>query len=158
MKKTNILVLHGPNLNFLGSREPGIYGVMTLAEINRRIRQFCARSGIRLRIFQANCEGALIDRIFRNRKWARGIVMNPGAYAHYSFALRDAVAASNVPTIEVHLTNIHKREKFRRRSVIAPVCLRQICGGGWKSYLKALECLNKHAMSIKCNRGGAVRV
>jgi len=135
----NILVLHGPNLNLLGEREPGIYGTMTLARLNALLRRRAAQLGAALRIFQDNGEGALIDLLHKHRHWAQGIVLNPGAYAHYSYALRDAVAALRAPTIEVHLTDIRKRETFRRRSVIAPACLAMICGQGAGSYLEAFE-------------------
>lgn len=135
----NILVLHGPNLNLLGEREPGIYGRFTLAQVNALIRRRAAALNVRLRVFQTNHEGRLIDLIHANRKWADGLILNPGAYTHYSYALRDAVAACRLPTIEVHLSDIKKREPFRRQSVIAPVCRAQISGRGAGSYLLALE-------------------
>lgn len=137
--KRNLLILHGPNLNLLGTREPGIYGTMTLAQLNAKVRAHAKRLGCSVRIHQANGEGELIDWLHANRKWADGLVFNPGAYTHYSYALRDAVAAIEVPTIEVHLSDIRKREKFRRVSVIAPVCLDQVSGHGWKSYTMAIE-------------------
>lgn len=135
----NILIMHGPNLNLIGVREPEIYGKMTLSDINKRLRVFARKSGVAVRIFQRNCEGELITLIHKYRKWADGIVINPGAYTHYSYAIRDALAAVGVPTIEVHLSNIRKREKFRRISVIAPVCIGHISGYGWKSYLRAIQ-------------------
>lgn len=135
----NILVLHGPNLCFLGEREPEIYGKMTLAQINKKLQELAKKRGAKLRIVQENCEGKLIDHIFKNRRWAHGIVINPGAYTHYSFAIRDAVAASNVPTIEVHLTDIHKREGFRSVSVVEPVCTDNVVGKGWRSYTEGIE-------------------
>lgn len=135
----NILVLHGPNLNLLGEREPAVYGKGTLAQLNARLRARARAGKIRLKIFQANGEGALIDLMHRHRKWARGLIFNPGAYTHYSYALRDAVSACQIPTIEVHLSDIMKREAFRRRSVVAPVCLAQISGKGFGSYLEALD-------------------
>jgi len=135
----NILVLHGPNLNLLGEREPEVYGAMTLAELDALLRRHARSRGAKLRIFQENCEGALIDLIHKHRTWAQGLVFNPGAYAHYSYALRDAVAAVRFPTIEVHLSDIKKREAFRRKSVIAPVCAAAICGQGAGSYLAALD-------------------
>jgi len=137
--KKRLLVVHGPNLNLLGEREPAVYGSMTLGELNRRLRAFAGKRGCELRIFQANGEGALIDCLHRNRRWAQGVVFNPGAYTHYSYALRDAVAAIALPTIEVHLSDIKKREAFRRVSVIAPVCTAQISGLGWLSYAGAIE-------------------
>ncbi|MGK5085647.1 type II 3-dehydroquinate dehydratase [Bdellovibrionota bacterium FG-1] len=141
VKPLQLLVLHGPNLNLLGEREPAVYGSMTLMELNRKIRSFARRHGCVLRIHQSNSEGSLIDLLHKNRKWADGVVFNPGAYTHYSYALRDAVAAIEVPTIEVHLSDIRKREKFRRISVISPVCLKQISGFGWQSYSRAIEAL-----------------
>ena len=134
-----ILVLHGPNLNLLGEREPKIYGTMTLAQINARLRKHARKRGVSLRIFQDNCEGTLIDLLHGHRKWAQGVVFNPGAYTHTSYALRDAVAAIGLPTIEVHLTDVKKREAFRRRSVIAPVCLAAVSGKGAGSYLEAID-------------------
>ncbi|MBF0546956.1 MAG: type II 3-dehydroquinate dehydratase [Candidatus Riflebacteria bacterium] len=136
-----ILILHGPNLNLLGEREPDVYGTLTLAEINRKLRANARSHGCILRIHQSNSEGTLIDLLHKNRRWADGVVFNPGAYTHYSYALRDAVAAIAVPTIEVHLSDIKKRESFRQVSVIAPVCLAQISGLGWLSYANALELL-----------------
>ncbi|MFA6004008.1 MAG: type II 3-dehydroquinate dehydratase [Elusimicrobiota bacterium] len=135
----NILVLHGPNLNLLGEREPDIYGTLTLPRLDARLRGQARKQGAALRIFQSNCEGRLMDIMHRNRRWAQGMILNPGAYTHYSYALRDAVAAIGIPTIEVHLSDIKKREPFRRRSVIAPVCTAQICGGGQRAYLRALD-------------------
>ena len=140
---SRILVLHGPNLNLLGEREPEIYGRMTLEELNERIRGFAASRGIEVRIFQSNHEGTLIDLIHHHRRWAQGIVINPGALTHYSYALRDAIAAVGVPTVEVHLSDIHSREPFRRVSVIKDVCIAQISGKGAGSYLEALELLSE---------------
>jgi 3-dehydroquinate dehydratase II len=134
-----ILVLHGPNLNLLGEREPEVYGSMTLAQLNTKLRQEAKKKKITLKTYQSNHEGDLIDQIHAQRKWADAIVINPGAYTHYSYALRDAISSVNKPTIEVHLSDIHAREDFRKISVISPVCLEQISGLGWKSYLKALE-------------------
>ena len=139
----NILVLHGPNLNLLGEREPEIYGLLTLAQLNARLRRYARERGTTLRIFQDNCEGRLIDLIHANRRWADGVVLNPGAYAHYSYALRDAVAAVRVPTVEVHLSDVKRREAFRRKSVIAPVCTAVISGKGAQSYLSAIARLSR---------------
>jgi 3-dehydroquinate dehydratase-2 len=138
---TNIVVVHGPNLNLLGSREPEIYGTLTLREINQRLRAMARPLGVSLRIFQSNCEGALIDYLHKHRDWADGIVINPAAYTHYSYALRDAIAAVGLPAVEVHLSNIRKREPFRRVSVIREVCVRQISGLGWESYAEGIRLL-----------------
>lgn len=134
-----ILVVHGPNLNLLGTREPDIYGSLTLTQINGRLRRYAKSRGTTLRCFQSNTEGALIDFLHRNRRWAQGVVINPAAYTHYSYALRDALAAIDLPAVEVHLSDIHKREAFRRKSVIRPVCISQVSGLGWKSYEKGIE-------------------
>ncbi len=136
-----ILVIHGPNLNLLGEREPEIYGSLTLEELNRKLREFAAEQNLELKIFQSNGEGAIIDFIHQERHWADGIVINPGAYTHYSYAIRDAIAAVGKPTVEVHLSDIKRREPFRRISVIADVCVAQICGLGWQSYIEGLKLL-----------------
>jgi 3-dehydroquinate dehydratase-2 len=141
----NILVLHGPNLNLLGEREPDVYGTMTLARLNAKLRAQARKRGAVLRIFQDNCEGTLIDLIHKHRRWAKGLIFNPGAYAHYSYALRDAVAAARIPTVEVHLSDIRHREPFRRLSVIAPVCAAAVSGKGFGSYLEALDILTRAA-------------
>lgn len=141
MKKEmrRLLVIHGPNLNLLGEREPEVYGKLTLRELNAKIRKFCRAKAIQARLFQSNGEGEIIDFIHRNRKWAHGMVINPGAYTHYSYAIRDAISSVKLPAVEVHLSDIHKREKFRRISVIQPVCVGQVCGLGWRSYTEAIE-------------------
>lgn len=135
----NILVLHGPNLNLLGVREPQIYGTTTLEEINARMEEWAVARGVALRIVQSNHEGALIDAIHAARGWADGILINPGALHIYGYALRDALAAVNLPAVEVHLSNIHAREEWRRTSIIAPVCRGAVMGFGWRSYLLGLE-------------------
>ncbi|KUK27756.1 MAG: 3-dehydroquinate synthase [Acetothermia bacterium 64_32] len=140
---SRILVLHGPNLNLLGEREPEVYGKMTLKELNRALEDFARERGIELRIFQSNHEGVLIDLLHEHRGWADGIVINPGALTHYSYALRDAIAAVGLPTVEVHLSDIHSREPFRRTSVIRDVCIAQISGKGLGSYLEGIEVLRK---------------
>ncbi len=136
-----LLLIHGPNLNLLGSREPGIYGTVGFEEINTRMKRVAEEHGAELRVFQSNSEGALVDAIQDARTWADGIVINPGAYAHYSIAIRDALSAVKLPAIEVHLSNIHAREKFRHRLMLTPVCVGMICGLGWRSYLYGVEAL-----------------
>lgn len=136
-----ILVLHGPNLNLLGEREPEVYGTMTLARINALLRREARRLKISVRAFQSNGEGRLIDLLHRHRRWADGILINPGAYAHYSYALRDALAAVAKPAVEAHLSDIRRRERWRRVSVVAPVCAARFMGKGAQSYLEGLRWL-----------------
>lgn len=145
--KIKILVLHGPNLNLLGEREPEVYGTMTLRGLNARLKNAVSApnlseaEGVQLEFYQSNSEGKLIDALHRGRKKFDGVVFNPGAYTHYSIALRDAVASIGIPVVEVHLSEISKREKFRHLSVIAPVCVSQISGLGWKSYWEGIKVL-----------------
>jgi len=142
-----VLVMHGPNLNLLGEREPGVYGSLSMAEIDRRLRALGDQLGVEVRTFQSNSEGGLIDALHQARTWAAGVVFNPGGYTHTSVALRDAVAAIKLPVIEVHLSNVQGREAFRRRSLIAPVCLGSIAGFGWYSYALGLYALVDHLAS-----------
>ncbi len=140
MKKT-VLVMHGPNLGILGRRRPEIYGGLALPELNGLIKKRGAELGFAVKTFQANGEGELIDWLEKNSLRAHGLLINPAAYTHYSYALRDAVEACGLPAAEVHLSDISKREPFRRVSVIKPVCLRQFKGKGELSYIEALEFL-----------------
>jgi 3-dehydroquinate dehydratase-2 len=134
-----VCVIHGPNLNLLGIRDPDVYGLETFDTLNKRLKEFAARNGIELKIEHNNSEGAIIDIIQDMRSWAEVIVINAGAYTHYSYAIRDALADSRLPVVEVHISNVHAREEFRRKSVIAPVATGQIAGFGGFSYILALE-------------------
>ena len=142
-----ILVLHGPNLNLLGTREPEIYGSTTLDDINEMIAERAAEAGIETAVYQSNHEGDLVDAIQQANHKFDFIIFNAAAFTHYSIAIRDAIAAIDVPVIEVHISNIHQREEFRHTSVLAPVAMGQICGLGVESYLAALE-----AIIYKLNR------
>lgn len=134
-----VLVLHGPNLNLTGFREPDVYGKKPLEEIDADLKAAADRMGIEIRILQSNSEGTLIDTIQEHRRWAEAIVINPGALSHYSIALRDALVSVRLPVVEVHLSNIHAREEFRRHSVIAEITLGQIVGFGGYGYILALQ-------------------
>ena len=132
-------VLHGPNINLLGIREPDVYGQDTFDEMNRKIKERAKALEVEARIFQSNSEGEMIDIIHEALKWADAIIINPGAYTHYSYAIRDALSAVRLPTIEVHLTNVHAREEWRRHSVVSPIVSGKIVGFGTNGYLLALD-------------------
>ena len=140
----NVLVLHGPNLNLLGTREPDVYGTDTLADIDFQLTALAEEQKIAIRIKQSNSEEVLIESLHSSREWANGVLFNPGAFTHTSVALRDAIAAIDVPVVEVHLSNIHARESFRRDSLLAPVCLVSISGFGTTSYMLGLQALKTH--------------
>jgi 3-dehydroquinate dehydratase-2 len=141
---TRILLINGPNLNLLGVREPEVYGSETLPDIVDELRSFASDRGVELTDFQSNSEGALVTAIQEARTEVDGIVLNPGAYTHYSIAMRDAIAGIGLPVVETHLSNVHAREAFRRESVLAPVCLGVVAGFGRNSYFVALEALLRH--------------
>lgn len=136
-----ILVIHGPNLNLLGTREPGIYGKVTLSSINAGLKKIAARRGARLLLHQSNHEGEIVDLICAGRKDVDGILINPAAYTHTSVAIRDAVAASAIPCVEVHLSNIYSREEFRQKSLLSPVAAGTVMGFGAASYYLGLQAL-----------------
>lgn len=139
MKK--YLILNGPNLNMLGVREPGFYGQETLDTVCKKIADRAEKMGVETDFYQSNSEGEIINAIHAAMGKYDGIVLNPGAFTHYSYAIRDAIASVSVPVIEVHISNVHKREEFRHHSVTAPVCVGQICGLGTNGYILALEAL-----------------
>lgn len=146
----DIIVINGPNLNLLGKREPKIYGDETLETIQNELLREAEKMDISLDFFQSNSEGAIIDALHEAMDNEDGVILNAGAYTHYSYAIRDAIAAIKIPVIEVHMSNIHAREEFRHNSVIAPVCRGSVIGFGKDSYILALDALNK----ILRNRGG----
>ncbi|MEA3351021.1 MAG: type II 3-dehydroquinate dehydratase [Chloroflexota bacterium] len=137
----SILLLHGPNLNLLGQRETDVYGARTLAEINTALNELGESLGCALVAFQSNHEGELIDALHQAREQHHGVIFNPGGYTHTSVALRDAIAAIDIPVVEVHLSNVAARESFRHKSLIAPVCVGSISGFGWRSYMLGLRAL-----------------
>ena len=139
----SILLLHGPNLNLLGTREPEVYGRLALDDINTRIQTTGKELGLEVRCLQSNHEGALIDALHDARAWAAGVIFNPGGYTHTSVALRDAIAAIGIPVVEVHLSNVYAREEFRHTSLISPVCKGKISGFGWHSYWLGLMALKE---------------
>ena len=151
-KKPLVLLVHGPNLNLLGEREPEIYGRTTLKEINAMVAKEARSLGLSVLAFQSNGEGALIDFLHKNRKRAAGIVINPGAYTHYSYALRDAISSVQLPAVEVHLSDISKREEFRRHSVIKDVCIAQVSGLGARSYVEGLRLLAEATSKARASR------
>jgi len=136
-----ILVVNGPNLNLLGKREPEIYGSGTLSDLVSELESLAGKLKVELRFFQSNCEGDIIDYLHSQGFEADALIINPGAFTHYSYAIRDAIEAVGLRAVEVHLSNIHAREEFRHCSVIAPVCVGQICGFGFESYHAALRLL-----------------
>ena len=136
-----ILILHGPNLNLLGTREPEVYGSMTLNDINNKLVELGRELGAEIKCLQSNHEGALIDALHDARIWADGVVFNPGAYTHTSIALRDAISAIQIPVVEVHLSNVYAREEFRHVSMISAVCRGKVVGFGWRSYTLGLRAL-----------------
>ncbi|HUO57020.1 MAG TPA: type II 3-dehydroquinate dehydratase [bacterium] len=144
-----ILVIHGPNLNLLGEREPGIYGTVTLEEINKSLQEQAQKSQLELRVVQSNHEGEIVETIQNARHWAEVILINPAAYTHTSVAIRDAIAAVSIPTIEIHLSNIHAREGFRQASHVSPVALGIISGFGKDSYSLGLEAAARLDLSKK---------
>ncbi len=148
---SRILVLHGPNLNLLGERDPEVYGTLTLAQLNARIQTEGERLGVQITAVQSNHEGVLIDELHAAREWAIGAVVNPGGLSHTSVSLRDAIAAVDYPVFEVHLSNIYAREHFRRRSLTAGACQGVISGLGWQGYLMGQQAI----ISWNEDRGGS---
>jgi 3-dehydroquinate dehydratase-2 len=136
-----ILILHGPNLNLLGTREPEIYGSLTLEDLDNKLIELAKELGVEVKCTQSNHEGALMDALHDARTWANGVVFNPGGFTHTSVALRDAITAIEIPVIEVHLSNVYAREEFRHTSLISAVCKGKVLGLGWRSYTLGLRAL-----------------
>lgn len=136
-----VLIIHGPNLNLLGKREPGIYGVFTLQQINNNLKELAEEMGVEIKVYQSNSEGDIVSFIGENADWADGIIINPAAYTHTSVAIRDALAAVSLPVVEVHLSNVFRREKFRHFSYVSPIAIGVISGFGPESYYLALRAL-----------------
>lgn len=136
-----IMVINGPNLNMLGIREPGVYGNQSYTDLEAYIENYAEEHGMEATVLQSNSEGEIIDFIHHALGNFDGIVINPGAYTHYSYAIHDALSSVNIPAVEVHISNIHKREEFRHKSVTAPACIGQICGLGFRGYTLALDYL-----------------
>lgn len=144
-----IIAIHGPNLNLLGKREPGVYGLQTLTEINNELEELAQKRDVELKIIQSNSEGGIVSFIGDNADWADGIIINPAAYTHTSVAIRDAISAVGLPAVEVHISNIFRREEFRHFSYISPVAVGVICGFGGDGYLLALEAIIKEVNKKK---------
>ncbi len=142
---TKILVIHGPNLNLLGKREPGIYGKVTIDQVNKKLKAIAKKKNIHLDVFQSNHEGEIVDKIGKAKNKYKALLINPAAYTHTSVAIRDAILATGIPTVEVHLSNIYSREDFRHISLVAPVAKGQISGFGMDSYLYGLDAAIKLA-------------
>lgn len=140
-----IMVINGPNLNMLGVREPQVYGNRSYIDLENYIEEYCSKNNIDVTVLQSNSEGEIIDFIHHANGNFDGMVINPGAYTHYSYAIRDALASVTLPAVEVHLSNIHKREEFRHKSVTAPSCVGQIAGLGFRGYLLAIDFLAEEA-------------
>ena len=144
-----IITIHGPNLNLLGKREPGVYGLQTLTEINNELEELAQKRDVELKIIQSNSEGGIVSFIGDNADWADGIIINPAAYTHTSVAIRDAISAIGLPAVEVHISNIFRREEFRHFSYISPIAVGVICGFGGDGYLLALEAIIKEVNKKK---------